>query len=62
MRLYIGVGRPQAKAQVTEYVLGEPDAEEQGLYTEAVSTAAWSCERLLTEPVDAVMNELNRGN
>lgn len=61
-RLYVGIGRPPEKAMVPKYVLSEPDYEESRRYVNAVAEAARTCERLLSEPIDTVMNELHRRN
>ena len=60
MRLYIGIGRPKSYISVIEHVLGDPDREESILYETAVEHAARGILKLLTEPVEYVMNEINR--
>jgi peptidyl-tRNA hydrolase, PTH1 family len=60
LRLYIGVGHPGRRDQIVDWVLGKPDEEDFVKIDEAASTAATALSRLLTHPVEQVMNELNR--
>ena len=60
-RLYIGIGHPGQKSEVISYVLGTPQSDrvqiERGL-----ETAAESILRLMGEPPERVMNDLNNKN
>ena len=60
MRLYIGIGRPKSNTTVVEHVLSDPDREESILYEIVVEKAAQGILKLLTEPIEDVMNEINR--
>ena len=60
MRLYLGIGRPERKSEVTDYVLGEIGPTERALYTEAVQRGASAVLDLLDNPVQHVMNELTQ--
>jgi PTH1 family peptidyl-tRNA hydrolase len=60
MRLLVGIGRPEHKGQVVEYVLGEPRGDEDPLVAGAVQRAADAVLLLLAEGPSRVMNEFNR--
>ena len=60
LRLYIGIGRPADGTSVVDHVLGLPGEEEAAVLHSAVELAAGAVESLLTNPVDTVMNSLNR--
>lgn len=60
MRLTIGIGRPESREEVTDYVLSQPRGEEARLLEEALFTAAASVLRLLEEEPEKVMNALNQ--
>lgn len=60
MRLYVGVGRPADKSEVVDFVLGQPDTESRLHIRKAEEQAAESILRLLEEPPDRVMHDLNR--
>lgn len=60
-RIFIGIGRPEYKGQVPSYVLDEPAGKESELFRGAVKRAADALEKLITLPLDKVMNEYNRG-
>jgi PTH1 family peptidyl-tRNA hydrolase len=59
LRIYIGIGRPAPGVTVVEHVLGVPPDEETEAYERAILAAASAVERLVDEPVDAVMNSVN---
>jgi PTH1 family peptidyl-tRNA hydrolase len=60
MRLLVGIGRPEHRGQVVEYVLGEPRGDEEPLVAGAVQRAADAVLLLLLEGPPRVMNEFNR--
>jgi PTH1 family peptidyl-tRNA hydrolase len=60
MRLSIGIGRPNRRGAVVDHVLGEPDKEESMILEGAVEKAAFFILRLLTEPKEKVMGDVNR--
>jgi PTH1 family peptidyl-tRNA hydrolase len=60
MRLSIGIGRPQGRSHVIGHVLGDPSAEEAAVLDKAVEAAAFHILRLLKEPREKVMGEVNR--
>lgn len=59
-RLYIGVGRPNRRTNVVDYVLSEPRGKEANLLEEAVQTAALGVLQLMEEGLERVMNVFNR--
>jgi PTH1 family peptidyl-tRNA hydrolase len=59
MRLYIGVGRPAPGTDVLSHVLGMPEGEEAAAIALASGRAAQAVLRLLAEPPESVMNEIN---
>jgi PTH1 family peptidyl-tRNA hydrolase len=59
-RLFIGVGRPECKEMVIDYVLNVPSKKEFMLLDGAINLARESVLRLLHEPIDQVMNDLNK--
>jgi len=60
MRLCIGVGRPLSKEDVVRFVLEDPSDDEADLIQQGIDRAALGIIRLLTEPAEKVMHELNR--
>ena len=60
MRIYIGIGHPGNKAGVPDWVLDRPDGADMDLIRGAEREAAESILRLLTEPPERVMHDLNR--
>ncbi len=59
-RLYIGIGRPNRRSHVVQYVLSEPKGKEADALEEAVHSAADGVIRLLDEELEKVMNVFNR--
>jgi PTH1 family peptidyl-tRNA hydrolase len=59
-RLYIGVGRPNRRTDVVDYVLSEPRGKEANLLDEGVHTAAAGVLQLMEEGLERVMNVFNR--
>jgi PTH1 family peptidyl-tRNA hydrolase len=59
-RLYIGIGRPNRRSRVVEYVLCEPRGKEADVLEEAVHLAADGVIRLMAEGLEKVMNVFNR--
>jgi PTH1 family peptidyl-tRNA hydrolase len=59
-RLYIGIGRPNRRTDVVDYVLSEPRGKEANLLEEAVQTAALGVLQLMEEGLERVMNVFNR--
>ena len=60
MRLLIGIGRPETRDEVVDYVLGEPEGVEAAAIREAVGRAADAVLSLSSAGPERVMNELNR--
>jgi PTH1 family peptidyl-tRNA hydrolase len=59
-RLYIGIGRPERRDQVVDYVLSEPKGKEADALEEAVYVAADGVIQLLEQGLEKVMNVFNR--
>ena len=59
-RLYIGIGRPNRRDLVVDYVLSEPRGKEADVLEEAVHIAADGVIQLLEQGLDKVMNVFNR--
>ena len=59
-RLYIGIGRPNRRSRVVEYVLSEPRGKEADILEEAIHFAADGVIQLLEEGLERVMNVFNR--
>lgn len=57
-RLYLGIGRPDDRSRVVEYVVSRPPADEP--YDEMIDRAAEVCLSVAEHGVDRVMNEVNR--
>ncbi len=58
-RLYVGIGRP-ADGKIIEHVLGTPQPPERSKLDEAVDAAASAVLSLLEQPIERVMNEVNK--
>ena len=58
-RLYVGIGRP-ADGRIIEHVLGSPEAPERSRLEEAVHAAAEAVLALREQPIERVMNEVNK--
>ncbi len=59
-RLRFGIGHPQVREEVIDYVLRQAPAGEQALLDAAVVAAAAVVPRLLCDGADRVMNSLHR--
>jgi len=59
-RMYVGIGRPVKKSDVADFVLSAPSIEDRETMLAAEKTAALSILRLLEEPIERVMYDLNR--
>jgi PTH1 family peptidyl-tRNA hydrolase len=59
-RLYIGIGRPNRRRDVVDYVLSDPKGREAETLEEAVYTAADGVIRFMDEGLERVMNVFNR--
>ncbi len=59
-RLSIGIGRPLGRGGVVNHVLGDPEEDEAAILEEAVSAAVRAVLRLLKEPPERVMGDVNR--
>jgi PTH1 family peptidyl-tRNA hydrolase len=59
MRIYIGVGRPEAGSDVIAHVLGSASGEEAAAIARAAGRAARAALRLLAAAPEGVMNEVN---
>ena len=60
MRLAIGIGRPLHSGGVARFVLSPPPAAERQIIDQAVARAADSLLRLQSEPIEQIMNDINR--
>lgn len=60
LRLYVGIGRPEEKSQVVEFVLSAFTEEELPLIDTAVSRARDALLSLSARGPEEIMNELNR--
>jgi len=60
IRLGIGIGRPGRRGGVVDHVLGQPTMEEQKVLDESITRVVEHALLLLTQPVDRVMNLVNR--
>ncbi|WP_077329951.1 aminoacyl-tRNA hydrolase [Virgibacillus siamensis] len=58
-RLRIGIGRPETRIPVIDYVLGSFPKAQQKDASESIQTAADACEAWMEKPFDQVMNEFN---
>jgi peptidyl-tRNA hydrolase, PTH1 family len=61
-RLYIGIGRPNRRELVVDYVLSEPRGKEADVLEEAVHSAADGVVQLLEQGLEKVMNVFNRSS
>ncbi|MDE7297440.1 MAG: aminoacyl-tRNA hydrolase [Lachnospiraceae bacterium] len=59
-RIRIGVGDKPEGWDLADYVLGRFSNEENEQIREALARASKACERIITDGVDAAMNEFNR--
>ena len=59
-RLRLGIGHPQARGEVIDYVLRRAPAAEQALLDDAVDAAVTAIPRLLVDGAEKVMNGLHR--
>lgn len=59
-RLKVGIGRPESREKVVDYVLSPFGAEEQRLFTEALDRAAKALHVLITEGMDKAIAGLGR--
>lgn len=58
-RLYVGIGRPSGGG-IIEHVLGVPNRIEETGFAESLDAAATAVLSLLDQPIERVMNELNK--
>jgi PTH1 family peptidyl-tRNA hydrolase len=59
-RLRVGVGRGDARRELSDHVLATFDADERPIVAEAVNRAADAAELFVTEGIMSVMNKFNR--
>jgi PTH1 family peptidyl-tRNA hydrolase len=59
-RLRVGVGRGDARRELSDHVLATFDADERPIVAEAVGRAADAAELFVTEGIMSVMNRFNR--
>jgi len=59
-RIYIGVGRPNRRGDVVQYVLSEPRGTDRLLLAEAVERAADAVLQVMEEGLERVMNAFNQ--
>jgi len=60
-RLRIGIGRPERKEQVTDWVLRRPTGERRAALAEDTQAAAVALALLIDEPFDEAQRRINRG-
>jgi PTH1 family peptidyl-tRNA hydrolase len=60
-RLRIGIGRPNDKSQVSQYVLDRPSKDDAGQIASAIDKAMSQMNDLLDGNIQRVMNVLNAG-
>ncbi|PWA12126.1 aminoacyl-tRNA hydrolase [Pueribacillus theae] len=58
-RIRIGIGRPDPRMDVIDYVLARFSKDEQPLIDEAIARTAQACEKWARSPFSQVMNEFN---
>ena len=58
-RLRIGIGRPQQKIELKEYVLGEFTSREKKIIEEAISKASQAVEMVIRQGIDETMRHYN---
>ena len=61
-RMMVGIGRPADGTKIHDYVLGVPDDGSTAVLEAAYLRAAEHILRLVDEPIDRVMNDVNRRN
>ena len=59
-RIYIGIGRPHDSSKIIEHVIGIPDADDLKKINYAAAAASESILKLVENPAEKVMNEINR--
>ena len=59
-RMYIGIGRPEKSSETVEHVLGVPGEDDLKKIIYAASKASESILKLIDNPAEKVMNEINR--
>lgn len=62
LRIYIGVGRPDTKGNVVQYVLETPAAEEAALINSCIASAAEATLALSRTDVNTVIESFNASN
>ena len=60
-RIRIGIGQPEHKSDMINYVIGKIPEEEQKQLAEGVKLAADAVEEILKNGVDVAMNKYNKG-
>ncbi|WP_174615343.1 aminoacyl-tRNA hydrolase [Virgibacillus ihumii] len=58
-RLRIGIGRPDSRMPIIDYVIGNFSKEQQQDASDSIQTAADACEAWMEKPFNQVMNEFN---
>ncbi|GGE54031.1 peptidyl-tRNA hydrolase [Pullulanibacillus camelliae] len=59
-RTRVGIGRPDGRQPVIDYVLQKFSEEEEPIIAEVIEKAAMACGEWCSEPFDKVMNKYNR--
>ncbi len=59
VRIRIGIGRPQMDNDVSAYVLGRFDAEQEKQFSDVISTAEHAVKTVLVEGVSEAMNRFH---
>lgn len=60
-RLRIGIGRPQAEANVSDYVLSTPSAQDRQLIASAIERGLAEIDPILIGDINLAINKLNAG-
>ncbi len=60
-RIRIGIGRPNGRQSVSDHVLRRPGKTDRVEIDIEIQRAADAAERFLTDEIDAIMNDYNRG-
>jgi PTH1 family peptidyl-tRNA hydrolase len=58
-RIRVGIGRPEGRQPVVDFVLKPFSKEERPIVDETVKKAALACTKAITEPFTNVMNAFN---
>ena len=59
MRIRVGIGQPEFKSDMINYVIGKVPEEEQIILHQGVDKAANAVEEILKNGIDIAMNKFN---